>query len=219
MSQEPADPKRLVQHGYDRIAERYGEWAASVRGDERERYASVLFQTPMHGARVLELGCGPGSAVTVELADRFRLIAVDVSTAQLQIARTRAPAADVLLADMATLEFAPRSFDAVVAFYSIIHLPREEHAGLLCRIATWLRPGGMLVATMGARSTEAGYDADWLGAPMFWSHFDSDTNRRLVEEAGLKLVTAREETADEHGRPATFLWIVAQAPVRLPGGR
>ena len=33
-------------------------------------------------------------------------------------------------------------FDAICAFYSITHVPREQHALLLRRIASWLRPGG-----------------------------------------------------------------------------
>ena len=45
---------------------------------------------------------------------------------------------------------------------------------------------------------------------MYWSNFDSETNQRLVEEAGLKVISAKEETADEFGKPVTFLWVVAQ---------
>ena len=79
-------------------------------------------------------------------------------------------------------------------------------------IATWLRPGGLLVATMGAGSTAASVEPDWLGVPMYFSHFDGTTNRRLVEDAGLRIISAREETADEDGVPVTFLWVVARKP-------
>jgi len=71
----------------------------------------------------------------------------------------------------------------------------------------------MLIATMGANSTEAAIEQDWLGAPMYWSHFDSQTNQLLVQEAGLQILSAQEETADEDGIPVTFLWIVAQKPL------
>jgi len=91
-------------------------------------------------------------------------------------------------------------------------VPREEHLALLQSIATWLRPGGLLVATMGATSLEAGYEQNWLGTPMYWSHYDSATNRQLVEQAGLHILSDREKTAEEDGVPVTFLWIVAQKP-------
>ena len=63
---------------------------------------------------------------------------------------------------------------------------------------------------MGTRSMKADFDEDFLGAPMYWSSFDSEANRRLVEEAGLRIVSAQEETAEEFGDPVTFLWVVAQ---------
>lgn len=56
------------------------------------------------------------------------------------------------------------------------------------------------------------YDDDFLGTPMYWSIFDSQTNQRLIEEAGLHIVSAREETAKEFGEPTTFLWIAARKP-------
>jgi hypothetical protein len=45
---------------------------------------------------------------------------------------------------------------------------------------------------------------------MYWSSYDSQTNRRLVREAGLSIVEAREESADEFGQPVTFLWVIAE---------
>ncbi len=53
---------------------------------------------------------------------------------------------------------------------------------------------------------------DWLGVPMYWSFFDSATNQRLIQDAGLHLLSAQEETEEEDGVPITFLWAVAQKP-------
>jgi SAM-dependent methyltransferase len=164
------------------------------------------------GTRVLELGCGVGVPTTQRLAQRFAVTGVDISAQHIALARRNVPAATCIQADMAALDFPPAGFDAVAACYSIIHVPREEHAALLHDIATWLRPGGLLVAAMGAGSTEAAIEQDWLGVPMFFSHFDGATNRRLVEDAGLRIISAREETADEDGVPVTFLWVVARKP-------
>ena len=206
------DPKDIVAQGYDRIAERYRDEVSHTRTDERRQYIALLLQQLPAGASVLELGCGTGIPTTQALAQRFAVTGVDISTRHIKLARQQIPVATFLLADMTTLAFPPASFDAVTAFYSIIHVPREEHRTLLQSIAAWLRPGGLLVATMGTTSLEAGYEQNWLGAPMYWSHYDSTTNRQLVEQAGLHILNAREETADEDGVPVTFLWIVAQKP-------
>jgi hypothetical protein len=52
----------------------------------------------------------------------------------------------------------------------------------------WLRPGGLLMATMGASDSPDIVEPDWLGVPMFFSHFDADTNREMVRRAGLDVV-------------------------------
>src|SRR2546422_1070901 len=112
-------------------------------------------------------------------------------------------------------ELVQRGYDAIAERHAAWTLgvrveERERYTALLLSIATWLRPGGYLVASMGSRSTPGWLEDDWLGAPTYFSSFDAATNRRLVEEAGLRIVRAELETAEEFGRPTTFLWVVAQ---------
>src|SRR5204863_355763 len=81
-------------------------------------------------------------------------------------------------ADFTQLDFAAASFDAITALYSIVHVPRDEQPALLERIARWLKPDGLFLASL---SHVGGPDAthEWLGVEMFFSGFDADTNRRL----------------------------------------
>jgi len=209
------DPKQIVADGYDYIAEQHEEWASNVRMDERAKYTAVLLEKLSAGAEVLELGCGSGIPTTEQLAERFVVTGVDISARQIELAQRKVPSARFVHADMTKLDFPENSFNAVTAFYSIIHVPRQEHAGLMTRIASWLRPGGLLVATMGAHASEVYFNDDWLGGlPMYWSNFDSETNQRMVEEAGLSILSAQAETADEFGKPVTFLWVIAQKAVQ-----
>src|SRR5690242_20106765 len=130
------DPKQIVADGYDDIAPRYLAWSALAPSPERMRYLDRLLDLLPAGAGVLDLRCG--------------VTGVDISAEQIDLAERYVPDATFIRADMAALDFAPGSFDAVVAFYSLTHVPRAEHAGLLRRIAGWLRDGGLLLATMGA---------------------------------------------------------------------
>jgi SAM-dependent methyltransferase len=204
------DPKRIVADGYDHIAERYLEWSQQTRVDERVRYTELILSSLPAGAAVLELGCGTGLPTTQRLAERFRLTGIDLSLRHIQLARQNVPGATFIHGDMTTVEFPQAVFDGGAAFYSITHVPRTEHAALLRSIVGWLRPGGLLVAAMGFGGTEGAVEEDWLGAPMYFSHYDGETNKRLVVEAGFQIVSAQEETAEEDGRPVTFLWIVAR---------
>jgi ubiquinone/menaquinone biosynthesis C-methylase UbiE len=204
------DPKRIVADGYDHIAEQHEVWACSVRIDERAKYTALLLEKLSEGAEVLELGCGSGIPTTQQLADKFTVTGVDISAVQVSLAQQRVPEIRFVHSDMTRLAFPEDSFDAVAAFYSMIHFPRQEQADLLHRIASWLRPGGLLVATIGAHASDEYISENFLGKTMYWSSFDSKTNRRLVRGAGLDIISAEEETADEFDEPVTFLWVVAQ---------
>jgi len=204
------DPKRLVAQGYDSIAERYAMWAQHVRAEERARYTQLLLTTLPARATLLELGCGAGLPTTRILAQHFRVIGVDMSAQQLARAKRYVPTATFIHAEMTALAFTRACFDAVVAFYSLMHVPRQDHAALFHTIVSWLRPSGWFLATLGLRDLEAGLEADWLGVPMYWSSFDRATSLRLLGEAGFVIQRIWEETADEDGVAVTFLWVLGR---------
>lgn len=204
------DPRTaLVAAGYDAMIDTWEAWKAAIEDDPRAEWCGELLDRLPEGARVVELGCGGGTTETRALASRFRLTGVDLSDAQLARARERVPAAEYIHADLTTVEFAAQTVDAVASFYVFNHVPRELLAPLFERIHTWLRPGGLLLATLGA-SDVPGWTGDFLGAPSYFSGYPAETNRRLLEAAGLtllrdELVRIREPEAD-----TTFHWILGQ---------
>lgn len=206
------DPKRLVAAGYDAIAQRYLEWSALRPSGVRLHYLRRAMELIPPRADVLELGCGAGVPMTAALAAERHVTAVDISATQIELARRNVPAATFVQADMTALEFPPASFDAVVAFYSITHVPRKEQPELIRRIRGWLRPAGVFIASMGADASPDEVEDDWLGVPMFFSHFGAKRNRRLVEDASLIVEEARIRIEPEDRHDARFLWIVARAP-------
>lgn len=209
MKRSDSDPRRLVRRGYDVLGGRYHEWTSANDPRYRLDHLEQLVARLEAGSRVLELGCGPGLPVAQELAPDHVYVGVDVSLTQLRLSRANAPCALLVLADMDDLAFAPASFDAVVAFYSIIHVPRAAHADLFGRIADWLRPGGLFVANLGARDDPGSTD-DWIdGVEMFWSSFDAATNEQLLADSGFELERSEVLKNFEDGREVEFLWVVA----------
>lgn len=87
---------------------------------------------------------------------------------------------------MSIIDFPPQSFAAIVSFFAIIHVPVEEQPAILQKISHWLRPGGFLLATVGAGAW-TGTELDWHGAPMYWSHADRETYLRWLAEVGLEV--------------------------------
>jgi len=205
-------PREVVARGYDQVAERYLEWSALRPSEARRRYLDLACERIPSGARVLELGCGAGIPMTAALADGRDVTGVDISPRQIELARANVPGATFLQEDMTALVLDPASFDAVVAFYSLTHVPRDDLAGLLGRVREWLRPGGFFLGTMGVEDDPGGVEDDWLGAPMYFSHFSARKNRRLVEAAGFVIDSADVLVEPEDRHDARFLWVVAHAP-------
>ncbi len=205
----PIDPRRIVANGYDKIALRFQEWGANLRIEERDRYIQVLLDHATRGMPLLDLGCGNGLPFTKQLAERYRVTAVDISPVQAKLAARNVPRAQVICGDMSNMHFPPESFDAISAFYSLIHLPREELGDFLGRMTRWLRPNGLFVGCFIAHDMPGDID-DWLGAPMYWSGYDSQRNRELLRAAGLTIHSAVEEHADEDGQDVVFLWDIAE---------
>ena len=82
------------------------------------------------------------------LARHFEVTGVDISRENIKRARLNVLNARFIRSDMIELALSPESFDVVTAFYSVFHLPRSEQPALLGKIFSWLREGGLVVATM-----------------------------------------------------------------------
>jgi SAM-dependent methyltransferase len=211
---EPADkksdPHNIVRRGYDAVAQQYLEWSAG--SDVREHWLQTLLGILPKSARVLDLGCGAGVPAAKCLSEGgHHVVGVDNSPTQIALARQHVPAGEFLVSDFSAVDFNDGGFDAIVAFYSITHVRRELHEELFRDILRWLAPGGIFLASLGA-SNCAAWTGCWLGAEMFFSHFDAPTNLRMLKEAGF--IVRREEIIGEreHGEVAKFLWVLAERP-------
>jgi SAM-dependent methyltransferase len=205
---------RLVAAGYDAITDTYVAWTEATSDPRRAIWLERFGARLLDDATILELGCGSGGPSTAFLAERFQVVGIDISPGQIERAGRVVPRATFVVADMRSVEFDAERFDGIVALYSIIHVPRDEHEALFARIATWLKPGGWLLACLGA-AEDQDWTGSWLGVPMFFSSFDADTNLGLLEAVGLA-IEAHEVATLHEPEPdgdAQFLWVLAQRPV------
>ena len=175
------------------------------------RWVEKLLGLIAEGSDVLELGCGGGGPATLRLAERNRLLGVDISPRQIERAQERVPGATFRCADATALELEPDSFDAIVRLYMLGHVPRAEQASLLALMASWLREGGYLLATMGTANADDGVADDWLGAPMFFASFDEGENGRMLAYAGFELIEAKVIPVEEPGHGlVSFMWVLGR---------
>gem|GEM_PF-7053360 len=110
--------------------------------DLTERAFNLAGLTP--GARLLDLGCGPGASLTLA-RERFcaKPVGLDFSAAMLAEAKARRPGLRLVRADALALPFRAASFEVVLCECVLSLLP--DPAPVLADIARCLAPGGRLV--------------------------------------------------------------------------
>ena len=192
MSEIP-DPRRIVSAGYDYAGRAY----AAARPDDPE--APELLGRLMAGlegrARVLDAGCGAGVPVARALAARHEVLGVDISPVQVALASENVPEATFQIGDISALDLADASFDAVVSYYAIIHVPREDHERTLAGFRRVLVPGGLLLVCMGNGDDPGSVEDGFFGTTMYWSHFAGPANVAMVQRSGFE-VLSHEEVPD-----------------------
>lgn len=159
------------------------------------------------GGTILDAGCGSGYIASILQSQGFIVTGIDISTKMLELARENSPLSTFLRMSMRRLEFPRESFDGVVCLYSIFHVPRRYHLGILKRFRRVLKPKGLLAIHMGW-GDYVGVERNWLGggAPMYWSHFGRGKNITLVRKARFEIIVSKASRQKD----GTHLFVLAQ---------
>ena len=163
--------------------------------------------------RVFDVGCGAAGHITRYLADRgVDVVGVDLSTVSVEVARQRQPTLRFEIADMRDLPAADGVLAGLVAFYSVIHLPRDQVPVALAEFRRVLPPGGVLLIAMHGGAGEISSDG-WFGHPVsvrasLWSLAELTG---ALSEAGfdIRRQHARQPYPAEHATERLYVWAQA----------
>lgn len=151
------------------------------------------------GTAVLDVGCGSGLALAVAQSMGARASGLDASEALIEIARSRAPGADVRVGELEALPFADGAFDVATGFNAFQYAADRVNA--LRQARRVLRPDGRLVAAVWGQPEQCQM-APYLaalgplmpppppGAPGPWALSPPGALEDLAAEAGLEPVSA-----------------------------
>ncbi|MGW8552812.1 class I SAM-dependent DNA methyltransferase [Streptomyces tubercidicus] len=175
---------------FDAIGDRYDEAFPYKKGQLAA--AEWLIGALPGGGRVLDLGCGTGLPTARQLVEAgFEVVGVDLSRGMVELAREYVPGATFHRLDIADLgPDGPHDlgrFDAVVAFFSLLMLPRGEIPGALRTVHRLLAPGGLFTLSM----VEADVDyfrIPFLGHAIRVSGYLRDDLRKVIEDAQFEIV-------------------------------
>ncbi|MFF3784488.1 class I SAM-dependent methyltransferase [Streptomyces sp. NPDC001933] len=138
-----------TRSSYDTVAVSYADQLReAIAGEPYLRAALALFADMVHaagGGPVADVGCGPGH-VTAHLhelgVDAF---GIDLSPGMIDVARSDHPGLRFEVGTMTDLPLADASVTALLAFWSLIHVPDDEIPAVLGHFRRVVRPGGPLL--------------------------------------------------------------------------
>jgi len=200
-----------IEAGYDLVAEEYAaEYAEELNRKPFDRQVLDRFALAMHGrGLVCELGSGPGQ-IARYLKDRgLDMCGIDLSAEMVRLATSLHPDIPFRRADILAPDLQPCSVAGIVAFYSIIHLRREDVPRALSVMHEALQPRGrLLLAFHGGEGTL--HRERWFDKPVSIdvTMFGTAEMSRYVEEAGFVVdeVAERPPYEFEYQTSRTYVW-------------
>jgi len=162
--------------------------------------------------RLLDLGCGAGEPFARFFVDHgWQVTGVDFSEKMLELAARYVPEMKTMKMDMRDAQFAPQSFDAITAIYSLFHVPSGIHVSLFEKFHRRLRPGGGVLFTYATREYTGSEEFDgykeFLGQNLYYSHKSPSSLHNDLKNAGFEIQSADYRTIGGE----TFLWVTAKA--------
>ena len=117
-----------VQAGYDLVAEEYARRLfEELQHKPLDRQLLDRFATSVRDlGPACDMGCGPGHVARYLQGRGVQVSGVDLSAAMVAPARELNPGIEFSRGDMRSLDIADEALGGIVAFYSIIHIPRPE---------------------------------------------------------------------------------------------
>lgn len=136
-----------TKNHYDRIADKYVELFKDEienKGYDRKLLDDFANSLPK-SSLICDVGCGAAGHIGRYLFDKgFKVHGIDISEKSIEAAKRLNPEMKFSVMDMCNLQFPDESIDAMVGFYSIIHIPKDYIRLVFKEFNRALKKGGIL---------------------------------------------------------------------------
>jgi ubiquinone/menaquinone biosynthesis C-methylase UbiE len=202
---------------FDAVAGTYAAtFSDELAGKPLDRALLSAFAELVPAGPVVDVGCGPGY-VTAHLASLgLDVSGIDLSPGMVEVARRAYPSLPFSVGSMLALEPADGSVAGLVAYYSIVNIPRPELPRVFAEFARVLVPGGVLLMVFQV-GDEVRHGTEWLGHPVDLHVYRNqpDVVAGLLAEAGLAVrMTTVRQPEDDGGEVGPRAYLLAR---RLSG--
>lgn len=199
-----ADERKDCRHSYDLVADEYARRIFDeLRHKPLDRQLLDRFaDTVRDVGPACDVGCGPGHVARYLHERGVQVCGVDLSPAMVERARALVPGVEFRRGDVTALDAPDGAWAGVAAFYSIIHIPRQDMPRAMGELRRVLRPGGLLLLAFHVGDDDIHLD-EWWGKKVSvdFYFFRSDEVAGYLRAAGFDVeeIIEREPYPDvEH---------------------
>lgn len=204
-----------VKKAYDIIARLHKTKVKSAEHDHRfiEKFLALL--EPKQN--VLDIGAGTGE-LSHEMITKHLLnvTAIDLSKKMVRITKKQYPDLNIRCMDIIDLKFLPKSFNAVFANYSLIHIPEQDITKVLKQIHKVLKPKGYVYFSLqkptSKKQKDGFYDVVYQKQiKLFINLINEKEIRKYLNKAKFKVLwTGLRESDKKTEFPFNKLFVAAQ---------
>ena len=205
-----------LQDSYDAVAAEYVRRIFDELSEKPlDRQLLNRFAVDVQGkGTVCDVGCGPGQ-VAKYLAERgLQVIGIDLSAKMVEQARRLNPAIEFQRNSMLALNVEDETWAGITAFYSIIHIPRDEVISALVEFKRVLQPAGALLLAFHI-GEETVHLEEWWEQPVSvdFVFFQPDEMSDYLQTAGFEVEEVIERPPYENiEHPSRRAYIFARKP-------
>ncbi|MFI9006966.1 class I SAM-dependent methyltransferase [Actinosynnema sp. NPDC053489] len=156
----------MTRIAYDTVAHSYADLVRDLLAEAPADRAVLGLFAELVSGRVADVGCGPGRISGHLDGLGVDVFGVDLSPEMVAVARRDHPGLRFEVGSMLDLDLPDASLGGALAWYSLIHVPWEEHPAVFAEFHRVLAPGGLLLLAFQigdeVRRFEEGYGHDIL---------------------------------------------------------
>lgn len=160
----------------------------------------------------VDLGCGPGQIARYLHERGVKVIGVDLAPGMVELAKQLTPDVEFFEGDMLALDFPDAAWGGIAAFYSIVHIPREQLVTALREMYRVLVPRGVLLLAFHRGQEVVHRDEMWdKPVNLDFLLFERVEVEGYLRAAGFKILEVSErEPYPEVEHPSRRVYIFAE---------